>query len=492
MTVITDWLKRIPPSLLKKDSTPILGFPPPFPWDQLSAKLAKLFESRNLTIKPSTIFEWKEAADLNKGIGNPIALCFALAPQGGKAWWVMSQHDVSLLMTLLLKQQQAQAEAIPQDFQEGFYHFLALETVNAITSLEFGKNLSIQMIEQAPLPTDISLCIDISATLEQKTFWGRLILSDELIQQWRERFAERTLDTPLAQSVELTIHLEAGRTALSSTQWSQLSPGDFLALDTCSLKSNGEGRVTLSSYGISLFQANIKDGSIEILEHPTYQQEEVPMTDQPQEKDNANAPQEEDEEFFDEEIEEDPPETPQANVPPPAGNPPPPTPPPAPEHHAEAQHNPAAAPDDSQKEVSGEEEGDENDIEPDVEIEGLLPPEEKWPPPPEKRHEQAQEEAAQHPQPAAEAEEEEEEEAEPESEEKQPVSLGEIPLTITVEVARIQMPLLKLMELQPGNLLDLNVHPENGVDLIVNGKRFAKAELLLIGEVLGVRILDIG
>ena len=48
------------------------------------------------------------------------------------------------------------------------------------------------------------------------------------------------------------------------------------------------------------------------------------------------------------------------------------------------------------------------------------------------------------------------------------------------------------MDLKPGNLSELNVHPESGIDLIVNGSRIAKGELLQIGETLGVRITEMG
>lgn len=68
----------------------------------------------------------------------------------------------------------------------------------------------------------------------------------------------------------------------------------------------------------------------------------------------------------------------------------------------------------------------------------------------------------------------------------------ELSLTIVVEVGRIQVSVQKLMELQPGNVLDLSVYPENGVDLIVNGRCVGKGELLKVGETLGVRVLDIG
>lgn len=68
----------------------------------------------------------------------------------------------------------------------------------------------------------------------------------------------------------------------------------------------------------------------------------------------------------------------------------------------------------------------------------------------------------------------------------------EIPMHVVVEVGRLKMSVQKLMDLAPGNILDLNLSPEDGVDLTVNGRCIAKGELLKVGDVLGVRILDIG
>lgn len=65
----------------------------------------------------------------------------------------------------------------------------------------------------------------------------------------------------------------------------------------------------------------------------------------------------------------------------------------------------------------------------------------------------------------------------------------DIPITITVEMGRIQMPLQKVAELKPGNVLDLSIPPSLGVNLTVGGKRIAKGELIQMGEVIGVKIL---
>lgn len=72
------------------------------------------------------------------------------------------------------------------------------------------------------------------------------------------------------------------------------------------------------------------------------------------------------------------------------------------------------------------------------------------------------------------------------------VKAEEIPLTLTAEIGRLDISLAKLLELQPGATLDLKTRPEDGVSITINGKRVAKAELIKIGEALGLKILQIG
>ena len=72
-----------------------------------------------------------------------------------------------------------------------------------------------------------------------------------------------------------------------------------------------------------------------------------------------------------------------------------------------------------------------------------------------------------------------------------PLSVDDIPLTVVIEVGRLQMSVKKLLELQPGNMLDLDIHPDAGVDMVINGKRIARGELLKIGDSLGIRISEL-
>lgn len=71
-------------------------------------------------------------------------------------------------------------------------------------------------------------------------------------------------------------------------------------------------------------------------------------------------------------------------------------------------------------------------------------------------------------------------------------AIKEVPLQITVELVRMRITLEKLMQLAPGNVMELPIQPEQGVNLSVNGQVIARAELVHLGEALGVRILEKG
>jgi flagellar motor switch protein FliN/FliY len=80
----------------------------------------------------------------------------------------------------------------------------------------------------------------------------------------------------------------------------------------------------------------------------------------------------------------------------------------------------------------------------------------------------------------------------PQTGEAKRISSNDIHVALVVEVGQIRLTMDKLLALEPGNLLDLNVRPEDGVTLIVNGKTIGKGELVRMGESIGVRILQLG
>lgn len=79
------------------------------------------------------------------------------------------------------------------------------------------------------------------------------------------------------------------------------------------------------------------------------------------------------------------------------------------------------------------------------------------------------------------------------SPDSQPLPLDELPLVVVVQLKELSMTLEQLKALQVGNLLDLDIHPEQtSVQLIIQGHSIAEGDLIVIGDKLGVRIRTIG
>ena len=477
------WIKQIPRSVLRKDEIPLLGFPPAFPWEQFSQGLGKLLEIKDLTISPKTSPAWRTESELFAGMGpNPQILNLSLAPEGGVVSWVISRDDLKSLMELTLLPQAATSSFFDNDFGEGFYKFLAIESLQILSKLEFDPSLSFQIASDKASPHETSLCMDVSIVVKGKTFWGRFILSPAFHKQWKARYIERALHGDLEQSLNLILHLEAGRVAIAPKDWESIKPGDFLLLDACSMNPESDSnQVKLTIHGLPLFAAEIADEGIHLLEYSQYQEGDYKMA----QKDDPESPNNEESEFdaeqSDDELDLDESEL---------------------EEFKEAEEEPPAEEEQQIEEEVGETEeaeAEEEEVEEDFddlseieeegdEFEKDTRQDEKWPPLPEKRSAKQKEAAMT----AAAGVTDEVLHVEKDMSEEKPQTLTDVPLPVIIEVGRIQMSLGKLMELQPGNMLDLKVHPESGVDLVVNGRRIARGELLLIGETLGVRILEMG
>jgi flagellar motor switch protein FliN/FliY len=72
------------------------------------------------------------------------------------------------------------------------------------------------------------------------------------------------------------------------------------------------------------------------------------------------------------------------------------------------------------------------------------------------------------------------------------VTLKELPMNVTVEIARLRITLEKLLQLVPGNMIELPIKPDQPVHLTVGGQLVGKAELVHLGDSLGIRIIEIG
>jgi flagellar motor switch protein FliN len=70
-------------------------------------------------------------------------------------------------------------------------------------------------------------------------------------------------------------------------------------------------------------------------------------------------------------------------------------------------------------------------------------------------------------------------------------SPAEIPVTLTIELGRVSIPLSRLADLKPGDVLELGRHAREPVELTSNGRLVARGELIQIDTELGVRVTNV-
>ena len=455
------WLKQIPGELYKLDEKPLLGFPPEFPWAAFSENIAKSLQINNLTIYPGNL-QWRAAPELYDGLGDHLkTLSLSVAPLSGLAWWVMHEQGISQIMHSLLSfNTQIFSEAIDEDFFKAFNHFIAAEVINSFENIEFDKKLAPSLLRETTLPADACLCQDISIKLGDKTIYGRLLMSQEFRKSWVERYSQEqkglALSSPLADSLNVLVHLEAGKVQLKPSEWKQIVPGDFVILDTCSLDPNEDkGRVMLVINGTPFFRAKIKQGSLKILEHPLYHEVDTTMGIPPKknEDDDENFDTDLNDSDFD--IDDDSEHTEHT------------------EEHSEFSEFDDHTTESTEYDTEHTEHTEHTELDDSFGDEDLEESNEKKVPATG---------AIKVKQPEAGAK---------TTISNTPLSVDDIPLSVVIEVGRIQMSVKKLLELQPGNMLELDIHPDSGIDMVVNGRRIARGELLKIGDALGIRILEL-
>lgn len=410
-----DWVREVKPELKNLDAIPLTG-PFSFPWQELSNRLARLFEREEFVLR-SEGTSWRTKEDFYQDLGpSPRSLIFSFPALKGLACWVMSESNIQLLTTHLFAKDLKSSSLQDQTFTDSFYRFLMIEVLYQLKQLSIDKALNPILTLEKDFPNQEALTIDVSIQLGNERVLGRLLLSPDLRRSWVEGLTKQHSSSPfskeMTQAVWLTLHIEAGKTQLLPSEWSTIQLGDFLVLDSCSIADpqHLEGKILLTLEGKPAFRAKLKDNQLKILEFPLLHEVESPMAKQPEEEDefeDLNLSAEESFEDLDEDLFEE--ESKESN-----------------------QNSAPSSPPQSSKETQSTE----------AQI-GL-------------------------------------------------VHLEEIPMTIVVEMGQIQMNVDQLLKLEPGNLLPLQLSPEQGVHLTINGRVVAKGELIRLGDLLGVRITQLG
>ncbi len=67
----------------------------------------------------------------------------------------------------------------------------------------------------------------------------------------------------------------------------------------------------------------------------------------------------------------------------------------------------------------------------------------------------------------------------------------DVPLTLTVELGGTEMPLSDVLQLDSGSVITLDRMPGEPIDLLVNGRVFARGEVVVVSETFGFRITEL-
>jgi type III secretion system YscQ/HrcQ family protein len=71
------------------------------------------------------------------------------------------------------------------------------------------------------------------------------------------------------------------------------------------------------------------------------------------------------------------------------------------------------------------------------------------------------------------------------------VAPTDVPVTLTVELGRVNLTLSRLADLKPGDVIELGRHSREPVELTSSGRLVARGELVLIDTELGVRVTNV-
>ncbi|MFC1563223.1 flagellar motor switch protein FliN [candidate division KSB1 bacterium] len=69
--------------------------------------------------------------------------------------------------------------------------------------------------------------------------------------------------------------------------------------------------------------------------------------------------------------------------------------------------------------------------------------------------------------------------------------LGDVYIPVSIELASTQLFIKEILELEKGSIIEFNKLAGETVDLLVNDKKFAEGEVVVIDEHFGIRITNI-
>ncbi|MDN3505496.1 MAG: type III secretion system cytoplasmic ring protein SctQ [Rhabdochlamydiaceae bacterium] len=421
------WIKHLTTCVEESQQNPIFGHPPTFDLDQFNLHLKETLHLENLTISVSKE-GFRDKAELLSALGEePSVIPIALSPISNHLFWAMSQSDIEQFSSWTLTHEQKQFNFTDPDMQKGYYYFCITSALLSLRNSQIYSDLS-PKIEKAVLVKEKSFTLDICLTHDNKSVWGRIIIPIPFQLAFKQHYS---------QKLPSLKELKSKSDILITTP---LIAGS-VSLITSELKALNEGDFIVLDQ--CTFHPNSKKGYLQLnlSNHPLFQlklkEDHLKVLDYAYEIEGPIM-----------DYEEDMPQDSQ----------------PIEDILEDSQFGGGLQSDDldmDEPSIEDELDQEESPLPNDTKARADTPLDTNSDAPVETMVEEKM------------------------------VHPNDIPLTLTVEVAKLKLSLEKLLELQPGSVLNTSIHPERGVNLTVNGRLIGKGELLQVGDALGVKIIEI-
>lgn len=269
MDVLDNWCKRLETSLLRLDNIPQLGNAPAFPWEECAQKFSEVFDNTPCQIMPQE-WQWRfENELLDEFPSNTRVIELSAAPIKGPVYFAMEVSSIERMVSRLMSGRNNAKIPLPQ-MKEAFTTFILLESIHTVGTFPSMKGLSPKLIHPMTTPKGSCLSRDIHIQCDQIQQNCRLLLSEEFVSGVEKHF--QPFKSPLslhssdvADTLELILNINVGKTELSQEDWNAIEPGDFLRLDSCTLDpESNTGTCSVCTEGNPLFKAKVSSKGLEI------------------------------------------------------------------------------------------------------------------------------------------------------------------------------------------------------------------------------------
>lgn len=431
------WIKQIEGSLEEMGHIPLWGKAPSFPLKKFAIQLGKELELPDLSLTLQAT-EWREPEAFLEGMGrSPLHLTLDMLPSA-HFHFILPMDDLAHLISATLAHETLTKSFTDKSLSEGYFLYLATEALQALADIKAYPDISLRLAPKGHLPKETALCVDVGIQVKEKPLTGRLIFSSAFLHTFRRHFHTKPrppLSRETRQKIELSLNVQLGITHLTLGELQKAAVGDVIVLDRCQIDpKTGQGPIKIFLQQTPLFEAQISQGDLTIVDYSNYHEEGTMAKDHIDDED----------EDFDDEIDDD--------------------------FDDDVNLDDDDFDEDFDEDLDDEDFDDEDEDfeEEDEEIEDKV----------KEENEQSQ---GEHPwTPPTE-----------ESPVEHSLQTGKILVTLTVEQGRVKMTLDKLLELKPGNVLKLQSSALQPLDIRLNGKKVAQGELIKVGDMLGIKILQI-